>query len=294
MEFTNSHFAQELDPTPCDTSAPPSQELRNIAVGDAVPSMPRLREVTNSPFQEYAARSGDVTPLPDNVAALICSFKGRAKVQRNGIKIVRKELSSDPIYYWHEDSLTCLGRQGDHVLYVLNPNTLDCIHIMDIKGRYLETVVRKNEPDILDAKAASKEIGKHRAYMTRQQNRLTALHGEDTDEILKRHRDNTEEMSRSTQIHPAEIEEPVTTTAPRQMPTADRIIARGNAIQNHITALRENRASAAALGHAALDETPPTQTSRPSPSDDLTVEDFTTAPHRNTTPAEPNVPTESW
>lgn len=294
MEFTNAHFATEEEPDLCCTSAEATQDPRNITAGDTVPSMPKLREVTNSPFQEYAARSGDVTPLPDNVAALICSFKGRAKVQRNGIKVERKELSNDPLFFWHEDSLTCLGKQGDHVLYVLNPNTLDCIHIMDTKGRYLETVVRKNQPDILDTKAAAKEIGKHRAYMTRQQNRLTSLHGEDTDEILKRHRDNTEEMSRSTQIHPAEVEEPVTTTAPRQMPTADRIIARGDAVQTHITDRANQRASAAALGHAIQDEAPTTDhRSQPTaPRDEVTVEDFTST--RNTQPTEPALTAEDW
>lgn len=294
MEFTNPNFAPATPPINDHGSTDHRPEVA-LKDGDVIPGMPRLREVTNSPAQEYATRPGTVTPLPDNVAALICSFKGRAKVQRNGIKIERKELSTQPIFYWHEDSLTCLSKQGEHVLYVLNPNTLDCIHIMDAKGRYIETVVRKNCPDILDAEAQSKEIAKHRAYLTRQQNRLQELHGEDTEEILKRHRENTEEMTRATNLHPAPEENP-----PQQQdaaaPTADRIINRGTTVQNHIIDRANQRASASALGHAARHESAAgnRQLSTGNSRDEVSAEDWSTPNTRNQQLAEEPTEIENW
>lgn len=252
MEFTNPHFAP----------APPAQDLctdtaanDQCPVTDDTPALPRLREVTNSPFREYASRAGEADPLPDNVAALILSFKGRAQVQRNGIKVERKELSNEPIFFWHEDSLTCLGKQGETVLYVLNPHTPDCVHIMDQHGRYLETVPRKGSPAILDAEAAAKEIAKHRRYMTNQQTRLQQLHGEETENILKRHRENTEELNRVTNLHPAPDDGREGCPQPAaQEHTADRIANRGDHIQQGITRRRDQQASAASLGRAARDE----------------------------------------
>ncbi len=284
MDFTNPHFA------PCGTHAEPAQTPCTTSADTPPATLPRLRKVTNSPAREFASRPGNVEPLPDSVTALILSFKGRAKVQRNGIKIHRKEISEEPIFFWHEDSLTCLGKQGETVLYVLNPQTPDCIHIMDTAGRYIETVPRKGRPAILDHDAAAKEIAAHRRYMTNQQTRLQQLHGEDTAQILQRHRDNSEEMTRATNIHPAQD----TTPEPASAPTADLIRRHGQQHQTHINRRAEQDASASRLGHTALTETPATTRRTPATPDPAPdAEDWSTPapPARNTTPP---VEIEEW
>lgn len=296
MEFTNPHFTPAPEENGPDTPAASSpQEPCSVAAGDKVESMPRLRKVTNSPAREYAARPGVVDSLPDSVAALICSFKGRAEVQRNGIKVERKELSDTPIFYWHEDSRTCLGMQGQKVFYVLNPNTLDCVHVMDAQGRYIETVPRKGLPRILDYDAAKKEIAKHRRYMSRQETRLQELHGEDTKEILQRHRDNTEEMMRATTILPASADAQEATQSEARTPTGDRIAQRGEHVQGVVDDYHRQRASAASLGHATRDEiTPRDREVELSAEEDVVEEDLST-PSRATASQTDEVETiESW
>lgn len=134
--------------------------VQDAAAPDAEPfsHTVKYRKVTRSPAEELAARVarfGTPEALPNALAAILMAHRDRAEVKPNGIKIV---IDKKPYRYWHEDSVVC-GKPElyGRVLYVRAIEHLDCIHVLDNAGKYIETLPLAATPDWYSKEAAEEK-----------------------------------------------------------------------------------------------------------------------------------------
>jgi hypothetical protein len=156
----------------------------------------RLREVTNAPLREYAARPGCVEPLPDSVAALILSRKGRCIVERGQIKATIDGVERD---YASRESLVIaeMDGTGRKVLWFANRRKPDCIHLCTNQGVYIETIPLKSEAAWFAQDAASREA--HATAVSHRQaqaRRLAEIHAPDIAAAAARERHNADELEK--------------------------------------------------------------------------------------------------
>lgn len=166
----------------------------------------RIRQVTLSPSEEYAARPGQVETIPDALAALILSRKTFVEIGPRGVTIDRKELGGRR-RFWHADSPLCneIGNgEKRRVVAVWNSLDLSCIHLFNTDGRYLETLPAENQPAVFDQQALSNELAEHRRVHERHRAHLQRLHADDSIAALESARANTAEIKRVVTILPAE------------------------------------------------------------------------------------------
>ena len=199
MELRNIHFQAEEDSqaTAATVTAPappaPASETRL-----------RIRKVKVSPHQEYAMRPGDVRPISDALAALICCRKGRAKIGPKGISVECKSIGGKRIYH-HVDSILCndLSQRERKIFYVLNALKPEVIHLLDDTGRYLESLPEKFQPGVLNVEEQKKEYADQKRQVSRLARHLQDLHGKDTEEAIATLTRNANQMKGIVQILPA-------------------------------------------------------------------------------------------
>ncbi len=178
------------------TSAP-----RNIHISaepDETPgvrALPRLRDVTNDPLREYASRAGAVEPLPDSVAALILSKKGRCIVERGQIKAtiggVEREYASRTSMVIAE-----LNGTGRRVLWFANRRKPECIHLCTDDGVYLETIPLKGEAAWFSQDETSQAaLATAVAHRQAEARRLTEIHAPDIAAATAREQHNAGELA---------------------------------------------------------------------------------------------------
>jgi hypothetical protein len=183
------------------------------------PAMPRLREVTNSPEMEYAARPGEVERLADSMAALILFRKRFAEVGREEIKFTEnKQLYK----FFSPDSITCGLPSGTKVHIVFNRHDMTCVHVMTKEGRYVETLPAKSSAEILNPEDASRELAAHGRMAARTLDRVRVLHESDTLAAVMRARQNEEDIQRVVATLPAEAD-PAAGAPASSFPEADRL-----------------------------------------------------------------------
>ena len=163
----------------------------------------KLRTVAVSPSEEYALRAGDVTPIPDSLAALILSRSGRVEINLKGVVIDRKDLGGR-CTYWHPDSRVCsdLSFRSRKVFYVLNIHRPEVLHLLDEAGTYLESLPLKERPAVLDNEAQTAEARKNHRAIARAAAHLQRLHADDTRDALEALRHNAEATRRVVQTLP--------------------------------------------------------------------------------------------
>lgn len=182
--------------------------FRNIHVKAPAPAaldqtsrlLPRLRVVTNDPAREYAQRPGTVEKLPDSVAALILAKQGFKKVTRAGIVI---ELDGRELKFWSENSVTIATKAGtnEKVLWTLNRQQPDVLHILAADGEYIESIPRDGKADPINGDfrllAAKKRANQ------RRMDRIAHLHQPDSRAALERETDNEGKLKGLVQTFPA-------------------------------------------------------------------------------------------
>lgn len=184
----------------------------------------RYRQEARSPDEEFfyrVARDGAPIPLPNEVAAILLSARGKPrKVGTNGIDVT---ISGRPYRYWHPDSKVCLN--PDHygaVMFVMSQEHRDCIHLLDAKGRYVETLPLAAEPDWFSSEAHA-EKKKTRAVADRIKKDLDIIH---TQTKLDRGDQAKANREKLVSLHTFRPDAVVRTEAPAQTPTAERNAAR--------------------------------------------------------------------
>lgn len=237
MELRNIHFAQDEAPAieaPAPAPAPPE----NVRL--------RLRSVTVSPLQEHALRPGEVRPISDSLAALICHRKGRAEISAKGIKVERKDIGGVRIFY-HVDSRLCndLSQRERKIFYVINSMSPNIIHLLDETGRYIESLPEKKMPGVLNNEEQAKEYADQRRHFSRVARHMQELHADDTREAIETARANNTIAQRIVQVMPSNSPSPA--NAPAPSPLGDRIAAGSRRINDG----RKAAASAIAFGRAA-------------------------------------------
>ncbi len=197
MDFRNIHFAAPAVPV----EEPPAPTAETVA--QALPEKMRLRKVSVSPAEEYAARPGQVAPISDALAAMILSLNGRIEVTAKGAKIDRKELGGVR-YYHHPDSIICndLSRRERKWFYVVNRLAADRCHILDETGRYIETLPEKFEPGVLNQHEQATELARQKRQIARVASHLQRLHGKETQQAIEDARHNADTMTRYVQTLP--------------------------------------------------------------------------------------------
>lgn len=246
MELRNIHFTCEDAPEPvaavCDRRTSPS------AVAEAPPAFDtklRLRKIKVSPHQEYALRLGEVAPISDSLAALICCRKGRAEIGPKGITVERKDIGGKRIYH-HVDSRLCndLSQRERKIYYVLNSLKPDIIHLLDDTGRYIESLPEKFQPGVLNNEEQKREYQDQQRQVSRVARHLQELHGDDTKEAIAALTHNATIMKGIVQVLGTDTPSP--TNAPAPSGLGDQI-QRG---ARKINDFRANRIATVAFGRA--------------------------------------------
>lgn len=262
----------------CDHRPPSAEEYFDSAPPEEKPITLRLRKVTVSPQEEYQLRAGEVSPISDELAAAILSFKGRAVIANKAVVVDRKDIGGKWKYF-HEDSVTLndFSSRERRLFYVINRQAPDILHLLDESGAYIESLPLRESPAVLDQKAQQEQLRQNKAVVNRAAQRLQALHAEDTAEALETLAANSREMTRVVQTLPS----PRSADAPPVQParsTQGEAAAAGAA---HINNVRINRASAVAIGRAIAmnrrDTTPA--------SVDAQAEDWSANPRQHRAPA---------
>jgi len=270
MELRNIHFQAE-DSVP-DRESPDSPSSYPEPAPPASVSETRLRtrKVKVSPHQEYAMRPGEVRPIGDALAALICCRKGRAEIGPKGISVERKDIGGKRIYH-HVDSVLCndLSQRERKIFYVLNSLKPDIIHLLDDTGRYIESLPEKFQPGVLNVEEQQKELRDQKRQVSRLARHLQDLHGKDTEEAIATLARNADTMKGIVQVLGTTNAQPVREAAPS--PIGERVAAG----ERRITTERATRQSAIALGRAVTMER--ASMSDPSDPSDLS-EDWSSSP----------------
>jgi hypothetical protein len=186
----NIHFTPAAT---CDDSPKATQEQH---------SLPRLREKTNDPATEYAQRPGAVRAISDAVAACILCKSGKAIVERQQIKI---QLDNETYFFTSPDSVTIAEKNGtgERVLWVINRQNPDALHILTADGAYVETLPRKGEAAWFSNDTESKRAF---ADATRLRNRdiarMQELHKPDTRAAIGAAIHNAAEIARVVDTFP--------------------------------------------------------------------------------------------
>lgn len=196
MELRNIHFTTEDEPARSagfsrPVPAPESPEDVKL----------KLRKTKVSPHEEYALRPGQVRPISDSLAALICCRKGRAEIGPKGITVERKDIGGRRIYH-HVDSILCndLSQRERKIFYVLNSLKPDIIHLLDDTGRYLESLPEKFQPGVLNNEEQKREWDDQKRQMNRLARHLQELHGDDTKEAIAALAHNADQMKGIVQV----------------------------------------------------------------------------------------------
>jgi hypothetical protein len=166
-------------------------------------ALPRLRLVTNDPAREYAQRAGEVERLPDSVAALILSKQGFSKVTRNGVIV--EGVGPKPLRFWSEHSITVTEKAGtnDKVLWTLNRQQPDVLHILTPDGEYVESIPLAERPAWFDDAAMHRTLGAVTRSQNRKIERVRKLHGIDTEKALEAACENEHTFGRLVHTFPA-------------------------------------------------------------------------------------------
>lgn len=303
MELRNIHFDDGARDSSGSSSSP---STINSQPSTSSETKLRLRKVKVSPHQEYALRDGEVAPISDSLAALICSRKGRAEIGPKGISVERKDIGGKRIYH-HPDSILCndLSQRERKIYYVLNSLKPDVIHLLDDTGRYIESLPEKFQPGVLNNAEQKREYDDQRRQVSRVARHLQELHGEDTKQAIADLTHNAETMKGIVQILGTNTPSP--TNAPAPSPLGDRV----QAGERKINDFRVSRASAAAFGRAVslnrrdpapVEDTGPVEdwssndrssSYQPSTHNHQLPEDWSDSPTPTPTPALTTA-TESW
>lgn len=241
MELRNIHFTCEDEPTGGTDSSP-------SAVAEAAPAFDtklRLRKIKVSPHEEYALRLGEVAPISDSLAALICCRKGRAEIGPKGITVERKDIGGKRIYH-HVDSRLCndLSQRERKIFYVLNSLKPDIIHLLDDTGRYIESLPEKFQPGVLNNEEQRREYEDQKRQVSRVARHLQELHADDTKEAIAALTHNATVMKGIVQVLGTDTPSP--TNAPAPSGLGDQI-QRG---ARKINDFRANRIATVAFGRA--------------------------------------------
>jgi hypothetical protein len=280
MELRNIHFICEDEPTGGTDSSP-------SAVAEAPPAFEtklRLRKIKVSPHQEYALRLGEVAPISDSLAALICCRKGRAEIGPKGITVERKDIGGKRIYH-HVDSRLCndLSQRERKIYYVLNSLKPDIIHLLDDSGRYIESLPEKFQPGVLNNEEQKREYEDQRRQVSRVARHLQELHGDDTKEAIAALTHNATVMKGIVQVLGTDTPSP--TNAPAPSGLGERI-QQG---ERKINDFRANQKSASTFGRAvSLNRREIRVTAETGP-----VEDWSDSPLTTPSPS-PTETVESW
>lgn len=269
MELRNIHFTN-------DTAA---------AVQDEAPPSARMRKVTVSPHEEYQLREGQVAPISDALAAMICAMKGRVKITGKGIEIERVDLGEKRFYH-HPDSPACndLSYRTRKIFYVLNRQKPHVVHLLDDSGRYLESLPEKGTPDVGDNAAQARELAGLQRQINRMAGHLQDVHGKDTNAKLAEVRENHGSIKRLTQTLAASV--PNAETPAPASPIGERMQTVEKRHADRLQFLR----SAKDFGRAVSLERP-VNTRTPDSAHD--AEDWTSSP-KSTRTHQPTSPIESW
>jgi hypothetical protein len=243
MELRNIHFTCEDEPTTGSADFSPPETV--APAPPAASTKLRLRKVKVSPHQEYQLRPGEVAPISDSLAALICCRKGRAEIGPKGITVERKDIGGKRIYH-HVDSRLCndLSQRERKIFYVLNSLKPDVIHLLDETGRYIESLPEKTQPGVLNNEEQKREYDDQRRQVARVARHLQELHGEDTKEAIAALAHNATVMKGIVQVLGTDTPSP--TNAPAPSALGERI-QQG---ERKINAVRANRISSVAFGRA--------------------------------------------
>lgn len=248
MELRNIHFTCEDEPTTGSAEFIPP-EVSSPSTLNSQPSTSsqklRLRKVKVSPHQEYQLRPGEVAPISDSLAALICCRKGRAEIGPKGITVERKDIGGKRIYH-HVDSRLCndLSQRERKIFYVLNSLKPDVIHLLDDTGRYIESLPEKFQPGVLNNEEQAREYADQKRQQARVARHLQELHGEDTKEAFAALAHNATVMKGIVQVLGTDTPSPTNAPAPS---TLGESIQRG---ERKINEVRANRISSVAFGRA--------------------------------------------
>ncbi|MDD2763459.1 MAG: hypothetical protein PHE83_05735 [Opitutaceae bacterium] len=241
-QFRNIHFAPPEAVAPEQPPAP------------AAPSAPvasfegRLRWVTRSPADEFAARAGAVEPLAGEIAALILFRKEKLTCGRDGLAIkIKTDGDGREVTrkYWHENARTCQPDMlGKEVFVAYNRHEPACVYVFTGEGEFVEAVPEKGTDDFF---GAAKELEAHRRHQTKVLARLEYLHAGDTQEAVASARDATAQMVKVVQTFPQEAPQRRT-----PQPLALDQFASARAIAVHEEVLRGRRADAAEADPSTL------------------------------------------
>jgi len=213
----NIHLADTTE----DDSAQPTQMAQPAQEQH---SLPRQRQKTNDPLTEYSQRPGKVQRLPDSVAALILCHSGRSKVIRHQIKVV---VGKTEYLFANPDSPLLIAKNGtdEKVLWVMNRQSRDCLHLLSDAGEYLETLPLKGQAAWFDNSAASKQaLADARASLNRDREHLEGIHAIDIDQAVRNAQHNAEQTQRLVSTFPVAASD---ANKPGDNPKADQIIAAG-------------------------------------------------------------------
>jgi len=246
MELRNIHFQSEDDspvssaPVTAPAPAAPVRETRL-----------RIRTVKVSPHQEYALRTGEVRPISDALAALICCRKGRAEIGPKGISVERKDIGGKRIYH-HVDSVLCndLSQRERKIFYVLNALKPEVIHLLDATGRYIESLPEKFQPGVLNVEEQKKEYADQKRQVSRLARHLQDLHGKDTEEAIATLTRNADQMKGIVQILPTGTP-PAKPVRPARSPLGETVLTADRDLRTGTVAYdRSTNAAPAATGRS--------------------------------------------
>jgi hypothetical protein len=294
MELRNIHFATDMEQ---DRESPDSPSSSSSS-----PPTLRLRKVKVSPHEEYQLRAGEVRPISDSLAALICCRKGRAEIGPKGITVERKDIGGKRIYH-HVDSKLCndLSARERKIYYVLNSLKPDIIHLLDDTGRYLESLPEKFQPGVLNREEQERELRDQKRQVSRVARHLQELHGDDTKEAIATLTRNAEVMKGIVQVfgqeRGSERESPDSHSFSSTAPAPSRLGDQIRTGERSISETRALRRDILQLGRAvSLERGSPDPHSSSSPhSFSLTPsEDWSASPVRQTTHTPTTEPIESW
>lgn len=279
MELRNIHFEAPADDAPAeDFPSSPSTPNSQLSTETKL----KLRKTKVSPHEEYALRPGEVAPISDSLAALICCRKGRAQIGPKGITIERKDIGGVRIYH-HVDSICCndLSQRERKIFYVLNSLKPDVIHLLDDTGRYIESLPEKAMPGVLDNAAQKLEYDDQKRQVNRLARHLQELHGEDTKAAIAALAHNADQMKGIVQVLGTNTPSPTNAPAPSRL---------GDQVQlgtRRINDIRANKASALAFGRAvSMNRRDPAAVESSAPA-----EEWSDSPSHT---RQPQTPVESW
>lgn len=273
MEFYHPAFAPA--PAAEQPAAPPPVEETTL----------RLREVAVAPLEEFMRRPGATRPICAGLAAILAGMTGKAMVTSKGIRIDRQEIGGVRVY-WHPESIVCndLSRREQPLCYSINRQCPDVIHLMDMDGRYLESLPLREMPGFLDQEALERELAAQKRVIRRAADHLQRLHGEESREILEAARANSTAMQRAVTLLDAPPGNPDAKRAPS--PIGQRLLQ----MKRQTEEAKSRHASAVQLGRAiAADRV---QAGGPSADESFAAEDWSDLRSNNLTQTPEEI--ESW